>query len=140
MSSPINIPESFSLAVHGLARLAAADSKPVKLQDLLIRPGSTDHLSKVMQKLVKAGMVRSRRGRGGGFTLAVNPADIRLMDVWIVLEGTFENTICPYAGNGCSLSICLFGSLGQKASGIVRDYLTETTVEDLGSGVTSQFP
>lgn len=139
MSSPINIPESFSLAVHALARLAADDSKPVKLQDLLIKPGSTDHLSKVMQKLVKAGMVKSRRGRGGGFALAVNPADIRLMDVWIVLEGTFENSICPYAGNGCSLPVCLFGSLGQEASEMVRDYLTETTVKDLGGGLTSRF-
>ena len=132
MSSPVSIPESISLAVHALAKLASAGTRSVKLNDLLIRPGSADHLSKVMQKLTKAGMVKSRRGRGGGFTLGVNAADIRLMDLWIALEGTFETTICPYTGNGCSLPDCLFGSIGQDASELIRDYFTNTTVADTG--------
>lgn len=135
MSSPVSIPESISLAVHALAKLAASTSRtePVKLNDLLIRPGSADHLSKVMQKLTKAGMVKSRRGRSGGFMLCVNPSDIRLMDVWIALEGTFESTICPYTGNGCSLPNCLFGSIGLDASELIREYFTNTTVADIGS-------
>jgi len=132
MSAPVSIPESVSLAVHALAKLAASGSKAVKLNDLLIKPGSADHLSKVMQKLSKAGMVKSRRGRGGGFTLGVNSSDIRLMDIWIALEGTFETSICPYSGNGCALKTCLFGTIGKDASEIIRKYYIETTVEDIG--------
>ncbi len=132
MSSPVSIPESVSLGIHALARLAAGGIEAVKLNDLLIRPGSADHLSKVMQKLSRAGMVRSRRGRGGGFTLGVNASDIRLMDVWIALEGTFESCICPYAENGCTLSECLFSSIGKDASDLIRTYFNETTVEDIG--------
>lgn len=132
MSSPVNIPESVSLAVHALAKLAASRGRAVKLGDLLIRPGSPDHLSKVMQKLSRAGMVSSRRGRGGGFTLAVEPSDIRLMDIWIALEGTYQASICPFAGRGCTLETCLFGTIAADASRIIADYLTATTVEDLG--------
>ena len=133
MSSPVSIPESIFLAVHALAKLASSETKSVKLNDLLIRPGSADHLSKVMQKLTKAGMVKSRRGRSGGFAMGVNPSDIRLMDIWIALEGTFETAICPYTGNGCSLPNCLFGSIGFDASELIREYFTNTTVADIGS-------
>ncbi len=132
MSLPVSIPESVSLAVHAMAKLAAGGSEAVKLTDLLIKPGSADHLSKVMQKLTKAGMVKSKRGRGGGFSLGVNAADIRLMDIWIALEGTFETSICPYMGNGCAQPICLFGTIGKDASQLIRNYFANTTVEDLG--------
>lgn len=133
MSSPVSIPESIFLAVHALAKLASCRNESVKLNDLLIRPGSADHLSKVMQKLTKAGMVKSRRGRCGGFKLGVNPSDIRLMDIWIALEGTFETTVCPYTGNGCSLHDCLFGSIVPDASKLIRRYFINTTVADIGS-------
>lgn len=132
MSLPVSIPESVSLAVHAMAKLATGGLEAVKLNDLLIKPGSADHLSKVMQKLARAGMVRSRRGRGGGFTLGVNASDIRLMDIWIALEGTFETRLCPYAGSGCTLPVCLFGTIGKDASKLIRDYLSNTTVEDIG--------
>ncbi len=132
MSSPVCIPESVSLAVHALAKLAFEGEASVKLGDLMVKPGSPDHLSKVMQKLSRAGMVRSRRGRGGGFTLAVNPEDIRLMDVWIALEGTFQYSICPFAGKACPLPRCLFGSIAADAAGIIGDYFSGTTVADLG--------
>lgn len=132
MSSPVCIPESVSLAVHALARLASEGDGSVKLGDLMVKPGSTDHLSKVMQKLSRAGMVRSKRGRGGGFTLAVNPEDIRLMDIWIALEGTFQYSICPFAGKGCPLPRCLFGSIAGDAAGIIGNYFSRTTVADLG--------
>jgi len=132
MSLPVSIPESVSLAIHAMARLAAGGSEAVKLNDLLIKPGSAAHLSKVMQKLTKAGMVKSRRGRGGGFTLGVKASDIRLMDIWIALEGTFETSICPYLGNGCAQPICLFGTIGKDAAQLIREYFTNTTVEDIG--------
>ncbi|MBN2608074.1 MAG: Rrf2 family transcriptional regulator [Candidatus Fermentibacteraceae bacterium] len=131
MSSPVNIPESVSLALHALARLAAEEEVALKLADLLVKPGSPDHLSKVMQRLARAGMVSSRRGRGGGFTLAVSPGDIRLMDVWIALEGTFQSGICPLKGKVCPLRKCIFGSMASDAAGIVSDYLRSTTVADL---------
>lgn len=142
MTSPINIPQSMYLAVHALAKLAANNGTLIPLHGLLIRPGSADHLSKVLQKLVHHGILRSKLGRGGGFSLAINPGDIRLMDIWIVLEGTFESAICPYTETICDLPDCLFGTIEKKASELIRIYLSEKTVADLGNmlekGVTHE--
>ena len=132
MSSPVTIPESVSLAIHALAKLAASKGESVVLSDLLLRPGSANHLSKVLQKLTRAGMITSKRGHGGGFSLAVHPSDIRLMDVWIALEGTFESGICPFTGQGCELPSCLFGTVIEDASNLIRKYFTDHTVADLG--------
>jgi len=132
MSSPVTIPETVSLAVHALARLAAAEGGILTLPDLLVTPGSRDHLSKVMQRLVKAGFVTSRRGRNGGFRLAVRPTDIRLMDLWTVLEGAFESGACPMRGGACGLPACVFGTAVEDASAVVRRYLAEHTLADLG--------
>ncbi|OPL19485.1 MAG: hypothetical protein AVO35_10740 [Candidatus Aegiribacteria sp. MLS_C] len=131
MPSPVSIPESVSLAVHALVRMAAERDSVLKLGDLMVRPGSMDHLSKVMQKLVAAGMVSSRRGRSGGFLLAVDPSDIRLMDVWIALEGTFQSAVCPFAGRGCSMRECVFGTVASDAAHLIGDYFSRTTVADL---------
>ncbi len=130
MASPVVIPESVSLAVHALAKLASCSGKKLKLGELMVRPGSMDHLSKVMQKLARAGMVRSKRGRDGGFELAVAPGDIRLMDIWIALEGTFQSSICPFE-HSCSLSSCVFGNVSSRAAEMIADYFTITTLADL---------
>ena len=131
MSSPVTIPESVSLAIHALVKLAASKGKHVVLSDLLLRPGSAHHLSKVLQKLTHAGIITSKRGHGGGFSLAVPPAYIRLMDVWIALEGPFVIGICPYSWQGCELPSCLFGTIIEDASNIFRKYFTDHTVADL---------
>ena len=131
MSSPVTIPESVSLAIHALVKLAASKGKHVVLSDLLLRPGSAHHLSKVLQKLTHAGIITSKRGHGGGFSLAVSPAYIRLMDVWIALEGPFVIGICPYSWQGCELPSCLFGTVIEDASNIFRKYFTDHTVADL---------
>jgi len=132
MSSPVAIPETMSLAVHAMARLAAANGGTLRLPDLLVKPGSLDHLSKVMQRLVKAGFVRSRRGRNGGFHLAARPSDIRLMDLWTALEGTFESGACPLNGGACGLPSCVFGTAMQDAAAVIRKYFSEHSLADLG--------
>ena len=47
---------------------------------------SRNHLSKIMQCLARGGIVATRRGAGGGATLARAPQDIRLGEVIHLLE------------------------------------------------------
>lgn len=44
-------------------------------------------LGKVLQKLARAGLLRSKRGRAGGFALGRPAADITLADVLLAIEG-----------------------------------------------------
>lgn len=63
-------------------------------------------LAKILQKLVRASLVRSFRGIKGGFQLAKNPKDISLLDVVEASEGeialnvcVLDRTLCGRGGN-----------------------------------------
>src|SRR5690348_13862280 len=66
-------------------------------------------LAKIFQNLVKAGLVRSIRGAGGGFALVKKPAQITVLEVIEAIEGKIvfqrcqiEDTKCEHIG-GCAL-------------------------------------
>ena len=70
-----------------LMRLASAPERAFSTADLAEEfQLSRNHLIKIMQKLGRAGLVQTRRGGGGGATLARAPEQIRLGDVVRVLE------------------------------------------------------
>ena len=58
-------------------------------------------LSKVLQQLVKAHLVRSQRGSGGGYALAVNASDVSLLDVVEAMEGPVRLNQCLEEGPSC---------------------------------------
>ena len=45
------------------------------------------YLSKILHKLVKAGILSSLRGMKGGIKFARNPADISIYDIIIIIDG-----------------------------------------------------
>jgi Rrf2 family protein len=51
-------------------------------------------LGKIVQNLVKAGILKSRRGPKGGLTLARKPGDITLMDIAGAVDGRDFTTMC----------------------------------------------
>ncbi len=53
------------------------------------------YLSKLMQGLVREGLVRSRRGLGGGFVLTRDPAEITIWDVVQAVDPIQRIHGCP---------------------------------------------
>ena len=76
------------------------------------------YLSKIMQHLVKSGLVKSRRGARGGFILA-KPADqITLREAIEAIEGPIHLNVClikrvNVPGMRCALSIP-YGEMPRK--------------------------
>ena len=51
-------------------------------------------LTKILQPLIKAGIVNSQRGVGGGFLLAKDPEDITMLDILQAEEGQLKLNHC----------------------------------------------
>ncbi len=49
-----------------------------------------DHLFKIMQRLVRANVLRSKRGPRGGFSMARPATKITMLDIVEAVEGTFD--------------------------------------------------
>lgn len=61
-------------------------------------------LAKILQKLSKAGIVKSFRGVKGGFRLARGPESISILDVVQAIEGGVAMNECAVDAASCSLS------------------------------------
>jgi Rrf2 family nitric oxide-sensitive transcriptional repressor len=75
--------QSTDLAIHGLWALACLETgRFILLSDIASRQHvSESYLSKVFQRLTRAGFTRAMRGKRGGYTLARPPAEISVGDV-----------------------------------------------------------
>jgi len=61
-------------------------------------------LAKILQRLVKAGVVKSFRGVKGGFQLNRPPKDINLLDVIEAIEGVIALNACAVDSSVCGFS------------------------------------
>jgi Rrf2 family transcriptional regulator, iron-sulfur cluster assembly transcription factor len=89
-------------------------------------------LAKIFQSLVKAGLVRSMRGAGGGFALVKPPRDIPVLDIIEAVEGRIVFQRCQMARPDCEhAGGCALCGLFERAQDGLKDALTRTTLADL---------
>jgi Rrf2 family transcriptional regulator, nitric oxide-sensitive transcriptional repressor len=93
-------------ALRLLMLLAAAPGELCTIAGVAQRYGISRHqLVKVTQLLVRAGILRGQRGRGGGLALARPPAQIGLGDVLRATEEGFALAECfEGEGAGCLIA------------------------------------
>jgi Rrf2 family protein len=100
----------------GVQRLAA-------LQKL-----SPTYLSKILTRLVKAGMIESTPGVNGGYKLMSKRADLSFLDVIHAIEGTASLFHCD---DGHDRHGCLIQEVMTSAEQRMEDYLKEYKFVDL---------
>jgi Rrf2 family nitric oxide-sensitive transcriptional repressor len=95
---------------------------------------SENHLMKVVQHLVRAGIVESVRGKGGGIRLARDPAEIRLGQVVRASEGDAPIVECLSDDGGCCIApACQLTGVLVRAFDALYESLDEYTLADLVS-------
>jgi len=78
---------SSRLAIFALIELAADPERQVSVSEIGQKYGvSAHHLAKVMHTLGRAGLVRSIRGVGGGYSFSGNAKRTTLLDVIMLFE------------------------------------------------------
>jgi Rrf2 family iron-sulfur cluster assembly transcriptional regulator len=93
---------------------------------------SKSFLAKIFQSLVKAGLVRSIRGAGGGFALAKNPDQIPVLEIIEAVEGRIVFQRCKMERPDCEhVGGCALCGLFERAQDGLKDALTRTTLADL---------
>ncbi len=135
MESILRISEAASLAIHAVMLIAQApEERPVTVPALAEELGvSKAHLSKVLQELTKRGIVHSKRGPGGGYTLAKESGDLTLLDVYEAVEGPFPSGACLLGRPVCH-GKCLFGGMLGTLNNQVRTLLAESHLSALRPG------
>ena len=94
---------------------------------------SVKYLERIMAALKQAGLVTSTRGAGGGYSLAREPGRIRLLDVFIALEGEPAIVHCVSRDGSCPReTACPTRDLWREMTRSLVTVLEQTTLEDIG--------
>jgi Rrf2 family protein len=143
MSGIVKLSEAASIALHAMT-LLASESEPgrhVTVKDLASRlPVSEAHLAKVMQRLVKAGLVASVRGPGGGFTLRVDPTATTLLQIYEAIEGKLEVAECLFPERPQACDACILDDALAEANRIVHARLARTCLAALTTAFRPAAP
>jgi len=130
----LRVNEATSMAWHTMAVLASNGNGLLSTRRMagMLR-ASEAHLAKVLQRLGKAGLVCSVRGRRGGFRLAKPAREVSLLDIYESMEGPLRASSCLLGEPICDGDNCLLGDLLDCLNERVAMYLSETRIGGFGA-------
>ncbi|MDD4857726.1 MAG: Rrf2 family transcriptional regulator [Candidatus Krumholzibacteria bacterium] len=132
MSNFIRISEATSIAFHAAAMIAENSDRIVSSREIASALGASEnHLSKVLQRLARSGIVRSTRGPNGGFKIRTPWEKIRLIEIYEAIEGPLAPGRCLLAPSICRGNKCVLGVLVHKTDEAARKCLAGTTLAEI---------
>ncbi len=122
--------------VRAVLDLAMNDSRaPVPLAEISKRQDiSLFYLEQLFNKLKKAGIVRSKQGAGGGYTLARSPREITVGDIIRGVEGPIVPVRCAavHSTAACKrIDNCPTTALWKRLGAKIDNYLDSITISEL---------
>lgn len=110
------------------------DNGPISLADISERQGiSLSYLEQLFTKLRRAGLVKSTRGPGGGYSLS-RPADqVVVADVITAVDENTDTTRCGGLGNCQNDEQCLTHELWVDLSNQIHDFLASISLQQIMS-------
>ena len=119
----------FDIAYHG-------GGEGVQVKDIARRQDiSPRYLEQIFQKLRNAGIITSKRGPQGGYSLAKSPADIKVGEIIRVTEGGLEPVFCVHpekSGKDCDrIAECVTRLIWKEAGERLGEFFDSVTIQDL---------
>lgn len=89
------------------------------------------YLSKVLQGLRRSGIVRSRRGAGGGVILVSDPAKLSILEVVNAVDPIGRITQCPLGLKSHGVNLCPLHKRMDNALATVEEALGASTLAEI---------
>ena len=122
-------------ALRAVVAIAQGGGKAVVTATLVemtkVPPG---YLPKVLQTLRRGGLVQSKRGLGGGFTLARAPEQMTVLDVVSVVDPIKRIDRCPLDIGSHGTTLCPLHKRLDQAAEMVEKSFDSTTIAELLEG------
>jgi len=125
------ISQAVEYSLRAMFMLARNPKQPCtvrQLAEMAQVPGA--YLAKLMQGLVRAGLVESQRGLHGGFMLAKEPAEVTIWDIVDVVDPVKRIRTCPLNVEEHGVNLCpLHRRLDQALAQIEASFRATTLAE-----------
>ena len=117
-----------------IAALGDAEGK-IALREVADRERiSQKYLEQLVRPLMKAGLLKSVRGKGGGYMMAKDPAEVRAGDILRAVEGSTAPVACDGIDNSCTRSdLCSTVKFWRGLDDVIEKYVDGVTLADLAA-------
>ena len=127
-------------AIQAMTSLAATPGSAARAEKIAQDEGiPRPILSKVLQDLVRKGLLESRRGPGGGFTLSRRPELITLRDVVAAIDGLDQFYVCVSGLAACSDEApCPLHNMWKEMRVGLTETFETTTLQDMARAIAQK--
>lgn len=100
---------------------------------------SSTYLSKILTKLVKAGLIESTPGVKGGYSILKRSTDISFLDVIYAIEGRTTLFSCSLEHSEAQHGECLIENVMIEAEKRMTDELANKSIRDIAHQIESRM-
>jgi Rrf2 family protein len=140
MDRIVNVSDRGNAAIHALALAAAQDGRMTAAACARSLRVSPSYLAKVLQVLVRGGLLSSTRGAAGGFELARDPAAMSCLEVLELVDGPLPDRECLFRETVCPPAACVLQAMCAQAVLAVRETLASTSIRALAASFEKSCP
>jgi|TARA_B110000444_G_scaffold90071_1_gene85149 Rrf2 family iron-sulfur cluster assembly transcriptional regulator len=128
-------------AVNALTELRILESRgPVSLSDISTNQNiELSYLEQIFRKLRIAGIVKSIRGRNGGYLYAKDPSVISIKEIMNAVEEDMDATSCNGNSTCHHGKKCNTHNLWHELNQVVDNYLSKITINKLVESNNSPY-
>ncbi|PLX06379.1 MAG: Rrf2 family transcriptional regulator [Marinilabiliales bacterium] len=138
MTKILAISEANAIAFHAMALIAKSQIS-INANDIAeITKSSKHHTSKVLQRLVKEGLLGSTRGPSGGFYLKRPAKDIQLIEILEAIEGELQVNECPIDNDVCPFGSCIMGGICYDIGDTMLKYLRDNDLQSIIDNIDAE--
>ncbi len=98
------------------------------------------YLAKILQGMVRSGVIRSQRGVGGGVKLARTPEDLTILEVVNAVEPIQRIKVCPLGLSTHGTNLCPLHKRLDNALAAVESAFAGTTLAEVVNEPTTSVP
>lgn len=133
--------QTVEYALRAATALATSPNEPMTVEQIAETTRvPVAYLAKVMQSLVRGGIVTSRRGVGGGFTLRKPPGDVPILEIVQAVDAIQRITTCPLGLASHGTRLCPLHRRLDQALEAMENAFSTTTLEDVLAEPSKSVP
>lgn len=128
----VELSEAAAIAIHAMIYIVNRNDEVISLKEISEHFNiSPNHLSKVLQRLVKAGYLVSVKGPKGGFQVVSGKENSTLLDIYEVIEGKFIPKNCLFASKKINSCCCIMKPLLTSINNTFVDFMSSHKINNI---------
>lgn len=126
----LRLSEGTAIALHAIVYMRNIN-RPATVKEISTKFKISDnHLSKIMQRFVKEGILVSVKGPKGGFSLNAEYKEMSLMDVYELFEGKFQSHRCLFSNGEGKCLECIMSDFVNNMEQEFIQYMTTKKISE----------